>query len=239
MGSSDVPPLRSLPRLFWPGFDLADGEQELPKDELHKLRDVLRLHSGSEVAVLPNDGTIVRCRFVGRAVEPLEVVKVGTDASREVVIAQALPKGDKLDEVVRLCTEVGVAGFVLFPTERSVVNWDERKREERTRRLATIAREASEVCGRAKLPTLVWKKDLVSVLSAYPDALVLSEVEGVENTFRAAAGGAQSLTIVVGPEGGWTRREIEMIGDRAVTLGPRVLRVDTAAVSAAAIALLS
>jgi len=197
------------------------------------------MHSGAEVAILPNDGTIVRCRFEGRAVEPTEVVRAETDASRAVTIAQALPKGDKLDEVVRLCTEVGVRRFILFPSERTVVNWDDKKREERSRRLTTIAREASEVCGRATLPILDWHRNLGEVLLAEPEGIVLSEVEGIDRTFREAVAGDKPITIVVGPEGGWTRREIEQIGDRAATLGPRVLRVDTAAVSAAAIALLS
>jgi 16S rRNA (uracil1498-N3)-methyltransferase len=213
--------------------------QELPDHELHKLRDVLRLPSGSEIAILPNDGTLVRCRFVGRQVEPLDTIILDTDAKAQVTIAQALPKGEKLDEVVRLCTEVGVARFLLFESERSVVNWDEKKRQTRSNRLDTIAREAAEVSGRGRLPLIEWSKSLEEVLDRHPEAIVLSEVEGIASHYREVILGVTDPVVVVGPEGGWTKPEIERIGDRAVTLGPRVLRVDTAAVCAAAIALLT
>jgi len=207
----------------------------LPKEEVDKLRKVLRLSPGAQIAVLPNDGTLVRCEFRNHEALPLEVVHPNTEPSLQLTVAQALPKGDKLDEIVRACTELGVARFVFFPSERTVVRWDEKKTLDRLHRLQTIAREAAEVSFRTKLPVLELAKDLADVLKSLPNAVVLSEVEGLGATLKPTG---PEMTIVTGPEGGWSRRELDLIGTRGVTLGPRVLRVDHAAPAAAAILLL-
>lgn len=227
-------PLRSLPRIFVPGADPED-EIELPKEELDKLRKVLRLSPGAQIAVLPNDGSLIRCELEVRTARPLQVYHPNTEPALKLTLAQALPKGDKLDEIIRACTEIGVSRFVLFPSERTVVKWDEKKTHDRLHRLETIAREAAEVSFRTKLPAIELAKDLADVLKREPDAIVLSEVEGLSEPLKPRG---NAMTIVVGPEGGWAGRELKLIGDRGVTLGPRVLRVDHAGAAAAAILLL-
>lgn len=227
--------LRALPRVFVPGASPEDII-ELPREEVDKLRKVLRLSSGAQIAVLPNDGTVIRCEFTGRDAKPLGVETPQVEASLRLTVVQSLPKGDKLDEIVRACTEIGVAKFVLFPSERTVVQWDAQKVNSRLVRLHTIAREAAEVSFRTRLPEFEYLPNLDKVLSAYPDAVVLSESE---QEFKNLAKTGDAMTIVVGPEGGWAQKELAKIGDRGVSLGPRVLRVDHAAPAAAAILLLS
>jgi len=226
--------LRSLSRVFVPGAD-PNGPIELPKEELDKLRKVLRLSPGAEIAVLPNDGTLIQCRLQAYHAEPIAVHHPDTEPRLHLTLAQALPKGDKLDEIIRACTEIGVSRFLLFPSDRTVVRWDERKTLDRVNRLQTIAREAAEVSFRTKLPEFAVATGLPVVLRTCPDAIVLSEVEGVAPPLRPIG---DSMTIVVGPEGGWSKLEIKLIGDRGVTLGPRVLRVDHAGPAASAILLL-
>lgn len=228
-------PLRALPRTFVPGANFTEGPVELPSDELDKLRKVLRLSSGAEVAVLPDDGSLVRCRLDGRRVVALETVRPETEPALHLTLAQALPKGDKLEEIVRAGTELGVSRFIVFPSERTVVRWEAQKVEAKLRRLETISREAAEVSFRMRLPEIVWMDSLASVLKAEPTAVVLSESQSA--TAKLSISGDR-MTVVVGPEGGWAKREFEVIGDRGVTLGPRVLRVDHAGPSAAAILLL-
>lgn len=228
-------PIRALPRVFVPGA-LPDGLIELPKDEIDKLRKVLRLSGGAQIAVLPNDGSIIRCEFTGRDAMPLQVEHPDVEAAFKLTIAQSLPKGDKLDEIVRACTELGVVKFVLFPSERTVVQWDQKKVADRLVRIQAIAREAAEVSFRTVLPTFEYLPSLKELLKRIPDATVLSEVQ--EESKKLARDGSE-MTIVVGPEGGWSMRELELIGNRGVTLGPRVLRVDHAGPAAAAILLLS
>lgn len=238
MGRGDLPPLRALPRLFVPDVEPEAGPIELPREAYDKLHKVLRLGTGDEIAVLPGDGRLLRCRIEGRAAHVVEVHRPATESARRVTLAQALPKGDKLDDVIRLATEMGVAGFVLFPSERSVVRWDAKKLDERLRRLAAIAREASEVSFRTRVPTFEASGSLAEVLAARPEAVVLSEAEGVGRHLLERIDGPD-VTLVIGPEGGWAPREVAKIGDRATTLGPRVLRVDTAAAAACALALLA
>jgi len=238
MGSGDVPSklaeLRSIPRAFVPGAPSAEPF-ELPGEELDKFRKVLRLSTGDEVAVLPNDGSLIVCVLDGRRVIPQQIIWPETESTFKLTIAQALPKGDKLDEIVRACTSIGVAGFALFHSDRTVVRWDEEKLTARVRRLEAIAREAAEVSFRVRLPEFTVFADLASVISSVPDAVVLSESQRVTEGLRRVE---SPMTAVIGPEGGWSPREFEIIGDRGVTLGPRVLRVDHAAAAAAAILLL-
>jgi 16S rRNA (uracil1498-N3)-methyltransferase len=226
--------LRSLPRVFVPG---ASHEEpfELPGEELDKLRKVLRLSSGAQIAVLPNDGALIRCELKGREAVPLEVVYPATEPTLHLSLAQALPKGDKLDGIVKACTGIGVSHFILFPSERTVVQWDQKKQADRLRRFQAIAREEAEVCFRTRTPTFQFLPNLKAVLEKMPDASVLSEIEGLSPRLEAKG---TRMAVVVGPEGGWAQRELELIGERGVTLGPRVLRVEYAGPAAAALLLL-
>lgn len=228
-------PIRSLPRVFVEGAD-ASRPIPLPKAEIDKLRRVLRLAQGAHLAVLPGDGTLIRCELRGPEAHPIEQSAPDTESPRRLTIVQALPKGDRLDAIVRSCTEIGVAAFALFPSDRSVVKWDEAKLQGRLERYRTIAREAAEQSFRTRVPEIAYEPNLQSVLERYPDALVLSEMEG---TATPLAWRGDGVAAVVGPEGGWTPRELALIGNRAVTLGPRVLRVDTAAIATASLLLLA
>jgi 16S rRNA (uracil1498-N3)-methyltransferase len=226
--------LRSLPRVFIPGAS-AEAPFELPQEELDKLRKVLRLSSGADIAVMPDDGSLIHCRLEGREAVPLEVVRPQTEAALDLTIAQALPKGDKLDDIVKACTSLGANRFLLFAAERTVVQWDAKKMDKRLGRLRTIAREEAEVCFRTRLPCIEVASGLSDVLEREPGAVVLSEVEGLGGKLTRVG---PRMTVVIGPEGGWSPKELRLIGDRGVSLGPRVLRVEHAAAAAAAILLL-
>jgi len=236
VGRSGIQPLRSLPRIFLPGATAEQEFIELPKEEVDKLRKVLRLEEGDAIAVLPNDGTLIRCEFRARKAWPQVIERPNTEAEMSVTIAQALPKADRIDTIVRMCTELGVKHFVFFAGDRSVVKWDESKRQDRLRRLEAVARESSEQCFRTNLPTIRFEQDLRSVLALFPEAIVLSEVEGISPRLTRRG---NEMALVVGPEGGWSPKELELIGARGVTLGPRVLRTDTAGAAAASILLLA
>ncbi|MBS1721820.1 MAG: 16S rRNA (uracil(1498)-N(3))-methyltransferase [Armatimonadetes bacterium] len=235
MGGGDFLPVRALPRAFVGALpEQFDEDWELPKEEFDKFHKVLRLSTGDQVALLPGDGRLLRCRLRGRGVELIETLRPDTEPVLALTLALALPKPEKLEESVRMATELGAKAFVLFPSDRSVVRWEAGKAAQKTERLARISREAAEVSFRTSLPTFRWAQSLESVLNQMPEAVVLSEVEGVSEPLAAVG---NELTVVVGPEGGWAPREVALIGSRAVGLGPRVLRVDTAVAAACAILL--
>lgn len=232
------PPLRSLPRCFLVGLDPSATEVELPKSEADHFRKVLRLGTGDHLAILPGDGTIWRCELRGLTAHVLDKQSLDTESPTYLTLALALPKGDKLDDIVRMTTELGVAEFILFPSQRTVVRWTPEKVEGRLRRLHVIAREAAEVAFRSRIPQISFLPSLEKLLAERPDAYALSEFESVSCPISDRLS-ARKITLIVGPEGGWTHREHELFGDRTLSLGPRVLRVETAAVSAAALVLAS
>lgn len=236
MDRGNFPSLRSLPRAFVTGVpDPCDEPFELPKEEFDKFHKVLRLGTGDQVAILPGDGRLIRCELNGRSVVPLETQAPQTESQIRLTVALGLPRAETLEEAVRMATEMGAAGFLFFPAERSVVRWDKDKRAQKLSRLQKIAREAAEVSFRTRLPWMDWCESLSEVLRRDPGALVLSERETVQEPF---ATGEEDVTIVIGPEGGWAPREVELIADRGMTLGPRVLRVDSAVAAACALVLL-
>ncbi|MCB0824620.1 MAG: 16S rRNA (uracil(1498)-N(3))-methyltransferase [Armatimonadetes bacterium] len=233
MDRSHSSSLRALPRAFVPGVD-AGATIELPEEEVKKFRNVLRLSSGAEVAILPNDGSLIRCTLAGKQAEPIEVVYPETESSRRVTLALGLPKPESLETAIRMGTEMGIAEFLVFPAARTVVKWTAEKWEKRLVRLNAIAREAAEVSFRTNLPKITILTGLEQVFSNKPDAFVLSEVEGVDCAWPEIG---DESTIVIGPEGGWAPQEVKLIGDRAISLGKRVMRVDTAVAAACSLLL--
>ncbi len=222
-------PLRSLPRVFLSGIAVAQESYELPKEEADKFAKVLRLAEGAPIAVLPNDGSLIRCEFRDRRAWPISTEHPHTERDHQLTLCQALPKGDRLETVLRMGTELGVANFVIFHADRSIVRWEAPKVVDKLRRYEAIVRESAEQSFRTKLPTIQFLPDLAAVLTQFPAALVLSELEGEVKALTLS-----TACLIVGPEGGWSPREVSLIGDRGVTLGPLVLRTDTAGIAAAA-----
>lgn len=227
MERSPFPPLRALPRAFVPGIPNPAIEPiDLPAEEAKKFHSVLRLPAGSPIVLLPGDGRALICTFHGKTALPVETHHPNTEAAQRVTLALGLPKPEKLEESVRMATEIGVARILLFPSDRTVIRWDKAKLAAKIERLHRIAREAAEVCFRTHLPLIESRPNLEAVLTEHPNALVLHESDRPIPAFHPSA--TEDPVLVIGPEGGWSPAESARIGDRAVTLGPRVLRVDTA-----------
>jgi len=234
MGSSKVLPLRALPRFFIPGADFAEGPVELSGDDWKKVHNVLRLSSGDQIAVLPNDGSIWRCTLQGHKAVPDEQAWPNTESDVSLTLCLAYLKADKLEDVIRRGTEIGVKTFVLFQGDRTVVKWDSGKISDKLKRWNSIAQEACELSYRTNLPQIIPLGSLSEVLTQYPASQILSESDQESRLVQVA----QEMVLVVGPEGGWSPREAEQIRDRGVTLGTRVLSADAAALSACAISLI-
>jgi 16S rRNA (uracil1498-N3)-methyltransferase len=149
-----------------------------------------------------------------------------------LVLAFSLVKGDRTDWAVAKLTELGTDVIVPLVCERTIVRPDDEPGQPRVLRLQRIAREASMQSRRVRLPEVTEPHELASVLGAYPAGSVCISEPG---------GGAPSLTspvVLIGPEGGWSNGELDLVqqsGVRQVSLGAHVLRVETAAVAAAAI----
>ena len=205
---------------------------------LHYLADVLRLAPGAPVEVFDGAGSAWDASFTGSELR-LGERRPAPLPGATVWLAFALARGEKGDWIVQKGTELGVSRLVPWQAERSVVRLDPDRAAERARRWRRIAEEAARQCGRADVPQVAVPGTLAAALETPPGFARIA--------FHAGAGTplgglvrpeASGILAVVGPEGGFTDREVEACvaaGCGLATLGPRVLRAETAAIVAAAL----
>ena len=144
-----------------------------------------------------------------------------------ITIAIANLPAQALELVLSRCTEAGAYAFVVFQADRSVA------RGEKLERWQTICREAAMLAGRLRIPAVATAPSAEAVIAAEDDSVVL--VRDAPDRL-AAMTTPNHLTLLVGPEGGWTERELGLTSRKA-SLGPRNLRADTAALVALSIAI--
>ena len=229
----------------------ATGETaRLLSEEARHAAQVLRLRPGEEVCVVDARG-----RRFSAVLEQVSredcAVRLGealpdNEPPVRVTLYQGLPKADKLDFIAQKLTELGAARIVPVKMERCVVKLDGRDGEKRRERLQKIAREAAKQCKRAIAPEICapagWKQ-LQDVLSSHDLLLVpWEDASGLGmNAVREMNPGARDIGVVIGPEGGMSAAEVEALaalGAKPLRLGPRILRTETAAVTACALAML-
>jgi 16S rRNA (uracil1498-N3)-methyltransferase len=223
----------------------------LAADEARHLRDVLRLERGDEVFVFDGVGREYRSVVAesSRGLLKLDVVEEVEAARPEsplsLELAVALLKGEKFDLVVQKTTELGVGGIVPLITKQADVRLrDERDGERRTARWQRIALEAAKQSGRALVPTVAAPRlfaSLVEAASAGEQWRVMfseREGQGLPEAIEKAPAQVSAVIALIGPEGGWTDEEIAQArnaGWHLVTLGGRILRAETAAITATAL----
>jgi 16S rRNA (uracil1498-N3)-methyltransferase len=182
---------------------------------------VLRVRVGEAITVADGQGGWRRCRF-GAALEPDGEIVHDPRPHPPIVIAFAVPKGDRPERVVRQLTEAGVDGIVPFVSARSVVRWEPVAAARHVERFRTIAREAAMQSRRTWLPHVDELRTFAD--AARMPAACMADLDGAPPTLDLPA-------VLVGPEGGWAPEERDT-GLPAIVLGPHVLRADTAAVAA-------
>jgi 16S rRNA (uracil1498-N3)-methyltransferase len=232
-----------MTRLLLPHATSA-GPLRVEGEALHHLR-VLRVGKGDTLEVFDGKGRTFHAEVldVGREaallrLSPGRMAHVG----RPISLVQALPKSDKLELVLQKGTELGAHAFYPALSERSLLRLTEAAAEKRRTRWQRIVDEAARQCGRAESPKvhpLMGLLQAVKALSPSTRVLVLDEEEKTLGLAKAAAVDVGApLALVVGPEGGLARTEVESLlalGATAVSLGPLVLRTETAALAALAV----
>jgi 16S rRNA (uracil1498-N3)-methyltransferase len=164
-----------------------------------------------------------------------EIEPTRPESPLQIMLAVALLKGEKFDLVVQKATELGVTKIVPLITRYADIKLrDESDASKRVARWQRIALEAAKQSGRAVVPTINNPSPFESVLCPSNPCLVFSEKSGHELTQIDA----DSVTAIIGSEGGWSDEELEharAAGAQIVTLGGRILRAETAAITAAAL----
>jgi 16S rRNA (uracil1498-N3)-methyltransferase len=237
--------------LFIAPEQIADGLARISgPDHLHLSR-VLRARPGQALVLLDGRGNAFQATVVAlEKAETLARIEAPLPLSSEppvqITVAQALGKGDKFEQVIQHGTEVGACAFVPVQAERSVAEVQAGKVAERMARWRQIARSAAEQSHRALIPHVTEPTTLARLLAGLPaDTTVLLLHPAAEALPLAAAlrrrdregGKSGRLLLAVGPEGGWSHTERALCSDGGagpllVTLGPRVLRTETAALVA-------
>lgn len=188
---------------------------------MHHLLRVLRLRDGESITITDGNGSWRECVLVRAGLDLAGDVESLQRRDSPLTVAVAPPKGDRLEWLVAKCTEVGVDRIVLLEAERSVVRWNGERAAKQLDRLRRIVVEASMQSRRVRLP---------EVSGPLPAADVLRTASIAEPGGEPVD--ADVNTIAIGPEGGWSPVEVAA-ARRTVSLGEQILRVETAAVTAA------
>ncbi len=233
-----------VPRLYVPSLDPRDRTVALPEDEAGHLRRVLRVQAGAAVRIFDGQGREAEARVTsvdraGVVVEVGEPVVPVPEWRVRVTLAQAVLKGDKIDDVIRDAVMMGVASIQPMLTARTDVPEAAFTRGRRLERWQRIAVSSAKQCGRAVVPPVLAPRSLPDCLRAWTTgpALILVEPAAApaEPASWPAGGAPASAMLLVGPEGGWTDDEVALsleAGCVPVSLGPRTLRADAAAIVA-------
>lgn len=208
------------------------------KEQAHHLATVLRMKSGGIVRVVDQTGRIFlsELRFTGKQVTGHCFKEVLTSAERncEVTLLMGLIKKEKWDFCLQKSTELGVKRIVPFESRRTIVKSKEEKADKKILRWNKLVLEAAQQCKRDQVPELLAPITLKEA-AAYRSAVNLVAYESLAHPskkLREILKPNSSVTIVIGPEGGFDEEEITMLeeaGFVSVTLGKRILRAETAA----------
>ena len=226
----------------------------LTGDQARQVYNVLRLRQGDTIGVLDNDGWEFEVELLTSSPDQvtgrlLKKWQVDSEPTIRLTLFQSRLKQDKFEWILQKGTELGVASFVPMINERSIVRQTTLK-QNKVARWQRIMCEAAEQSGRGRIPTLSQPMEYVAALkAAQANDLAMIPWEGaLEKTIATTldfnnnddSNNIQTVALLIGPEGGFTESEIQDAQSAniiPVTLGPRILRAETAAIVAAMLTL--
>ncbi|EAX47521.1 protein of unknown function DUF558 [Thermosinus carboxydivorans Nor1] len=228
-------------RFFFPG-PLA-SEMIITGDDGHHIARVLRLKPGDYIIVAGQDGQACKAEIIsvdGSSVKVAcrQALTESNEPPVEVWLAQGLPKGDKMDFIIQKAVELGVTRILPIETAYTVVRYDAGKKAARRERWQKIAYEAAKQCGRAAVPEVASVQTFSSLLKmTLPETVIMlyegQPACGLKQALRMTP--SESYLLLIGPEGGFSPDEVLLCrqrGAQIVTMGPRILRTETAALAA-------
>ena len=226
-------------------FDVAEQTVTLGPEETRHLRDVLRLKNCDEVYVFDGQGREFRCAIsrIKRDTTELqvesEVGPANPESHLQLNLCVALLKNEKFDLVVQKATELGVKKITPLLTRFADIHLhDAADATKRLARWQRIALEAAKQSGRAFVPEISLPVDFEAALDANGLGVMFAERDGESLARLTGQPAPQSVTALVGSEGGWSDEEIEAAKARnfhVITLGGRILRAETAAITVTAL----
>ena len=228
-------------RLFVSGALINGAEFELDGDRSRYLGKVLRARVGDAISVFNGEGpewpaTITRIGKRSVTLELGEGIEARAESPLKIHLVQGISRGERMDFVVQKATELGVKRITPVLTEYGVVKLNADRAEKRREHWQKIANSACEQSGRTRMPLIDTPMPLKNWFGdkakAVDTELIL--VPGATTSLSTVPAPATKVCVMIGPEGGFSDTEYgdaEVSGFKAVSLGPRVLRTETAAIA--------
>lgn len=217
-----------------------NDQGQLDPDDLHHLVHVLRLRAGDDLVAV-RDGQAYEAKLSSNFPESPEVLlgdkRLEEEKSFYLYLLQGLGKGQKFEEILEHGTEVGVDSFFPIQMTRSIRKVQGKEEKLKTR-WEKILKKAAKQSRRLKIPEVSLVKGLEEALESLPEdcrILCCYEEEKTRRLDQVLTGKEKNLALVIGPEGGLDPEEVALIqarGGQCISLGPRILRTETAALIA-------
>ncbi len=245
-----------MQRVFAEKDSIENGLLFIGGSGAHHLRDVLRMKRGEHILVSCGDEWEYTCEIAditdeGVTARVVDSQKAARELPSEVTLFQCLPKGDKMETVIQKAVELGAAEIVPVASSRCVVRLDEKKAASKVKRWNSIAGSAAEQSRRMIVPSVHEVLSFDDALDyarslgcGHPDGPLLlipyekeSGMRGTKAAFDSLAPG-RPVCVLIGPEGGFDEREVEKAegaGFVPISLGSRILRTETAGMTALSI----
>lgn len=234
-----------MPVFFLPPESITPPSITVPPSLQAHLRDSLRLELGEQILVCDGQGTrhlmeLTRVTKQELAGQILSTSREPARTAPRLLLGQALLKGEKMDWVIQKATELGVSEIVPLQSRHTIVQLRPERLDAQLARWQRIALEAAQQSEQWRVPVVAQPQSLAQYLAHRPaPALSLMLTERVEGhslrSIPLPAGNEESVTVLIGPEGGWSKEEVaqaEQAGYTLMTLGPHILRAETAAIVA-------
>ena len=238
-----------MPVFFLPPHCISPPTVSVTGELLTHLRDSLRIEVGETILVGDGEGqryrteitAITKQSMTGRVID---VIPRPPQHAPSLILGQAILKGEKMDWVIQKTTELGVCTIIPIQSQQSIVQLKADRIETQTARWQRIALEAAQQSEQWRVPTIASPLSLSSCaiqISSHALTLILTERRDHSMTLsriELPTSSKTSILVLVGPEGGWTQNEVataEGMGCIPITLGPRILRAETAAMIATGI----
>jgi 16S rRNA (uracil1498-N3)-methyltransferase len=237
-----------MPKFFVEPHQIKDNLIQVIGEDAKHIKTVLRSREGEEITLCDGLGTDYFCRIgsleEGVTAEILSREPCQSEPKTKITLYQGLPKADKMELIIQKCVELGVDRIVAVSTERCIVKLD-KKEEKKLERWQKIAEAAAKQSGRGKIPEIAPKvlrfSEALAEAKTLSGAIIPYEKEdnrGIRSFVEGFSG--NEIGVFIGPEGGFTEEEIHGAIDARVlpvTLGKRILRTETAGMTAIAILL--
>jgi 16S rRNA (uracil1498-N3)-methyltransferase len=237
-----------MPRFFVKSQEIENEKIMISGEDFNHIKNVLRLRQGDSLVI--SDGN---CTDYGVVIDSyssnylvtriVDRYKNSNESEIDITLFQGVPKSDKMDMIIQKSVELGVKRIVPVFTERTVVKINSEKDiRNKITRWQRIAIEASKQCNRGIMPTVevpIAFYDSVTKLNQSDLNLIPYEKEaGNKLKYVLKGNGAKTISVMIGPEGGFSNNEVELAVENdflPVTLGPRILRTETAGLLALSI----